>query len=98
MATWAAYMIGFGGLIVSVVTLVTAYLKSTRQDAVKNQSIADRLDNIANGVSALNSKVDKLDQKLDDHSMRITKMETEMGNIYRRLDKVEKACELNFGR
>ncbi len=94
---WASYLIGFGGLLISAITLITAYLRSTKQDAIENQSLADRLDNINNGVMSLNTKVDKLDSKLDDHSNRITKIEAEVENIYRRLDKVEKRCERHFG-
>lgn len=75
------------------ITLVTSYLKSVENDAVTGQSISDRLEGIEHGITSLNEKVDKLDIKLDDHSTRITKIETEMNHIFRRLEKVEAKCD-----
>ena len=92
------YIVGIGGLIISGITLITAYLRSTKQDAAESQMMADRLDNINNGVTTLNEKIDKLDNKLDDHATRITKVETEIDNIYRRIDRVEERCERHFGK
>lgn len=97
MEAWVNYLVGIGGLVISGITLITAYLRSSKQDAAETQLMTDRLDNINNGVNTINEKVDKLDNKLDDHANRLAKAETEISNIYRRLDKVEQRCERHFG-
>ena len=98
MEDFAAYLVGFGGLAISALTLIIGYLRSSKKDAAEEQALTDKLEHIGDGVSTLNLKMDTLADKIDNHGNRITALETELNNIYRRLDRVEQRCESHFGK
>ena len=89
--------IALGSLLVAALALVLNYLRGNRKDAARDQRIEDKLDGITASLAKVEQTIDKLDGKTDDHSIRITRIEGEMDNIYRRLDRVESRCERHFG-
>ena len=90
-------LISLGSLIVAAIAMVVGYLQRNKQDAARDQQIEDKLDLLCDSMGDVKTSMDKLDGKLDDHSVRISRIESEQKNIYRRLDRLEGRCERHFG-
>ena len=90
-------LIALGSLIVAAIALVVGFVQRGKADVTRDQQIVDKLDVQTETMRDIKSTVDKLDGKMDNHSERIAKIESEQGNIYRRLDRLEGRCERHFG-
>jgi predicted nuclease with TOPRIM domain len=92
-----SHMIALGSLIVAAIALIVGFVQRGKANVSRDQQIADKLDVQTQMMRDVKNTVDKLDGKLDNHTERITKIEAEQGNIYRRLDRLEGRCERHFG-
>ena len=90
-------LISLGSLIVAAVAMIVGYLQRNKQDAARDQHIEDKLDLLCDSMSDVKISMDKLDGKLDDHSVRISRIESEQKNIYKRLDRLEGRLDRHFG-
>lgn len=92
-----SHLIALGSLLVAAIALVVSFIQRGKAAVSRDQQIVDKLDNQTEMVRDVKSTVDKLDGKMDNHSERIAKIESEQTNIYRRLDIIEGRCERHFG-
>jgi predicted nuclease with TOPRIM domain len=92
-----SHLIALGSLLVAAIALVVSFIQRGKAAVSRDQQIVDKLDNQTEMVRDVKSTVDKLDGKMDNHSERIAKIESEQNNIYRRLDRLEGRCERHFG-
>lgn len=90
-------LVALCSLIVAAIALIVSFIERGKAAVSRDQQIVDKLDNQTEMVSEVKTTVDKLDGKMDNHSERIAKIESEQGNIYRRLDTLEGRCERHFG-
>lgn len=90
-------IIALGSLIVAAICAVSGRLRRDKDSAARDQQIVDKLDLQNEMVREVKTTVDKLDGKIDDHSVRIARIEGEQDNIYRRLDRLEGRCERHLG-
>lgn len=90
-------LVALGSLAVAAIALIVGFVQRGKADVSRDQQIVDKLDTQSELMREMKSTVDKLDGKLDNHSERITKIEAEQDNIYRRLDRIEGRCERHFG-
>lgn len=94
--TVISLLIAAGGLAVSIITVVTSYLRSTREESGTRQMIMDAIDSLSDKLVLLTEKVDGLDRKLDDHSVKIVRIETRIDGIEDRIEKIELRCDRHF--
>lgn len=93
MGEWVA----LGSLAVAAISMVVGFFRDNKREAARDQKLEDKLDSQSEVMRDVKTTVDKLDGKMDNHAERIARIESEQGNIYRRLDRIEGRCERHFG-
>ena len=63
--------------------------EKTRADAARHQMVDDKLNRIFDCSAETSSTLKEINRKLDDHGQRITKVENDVENIYRRVGRLE---------
>lgn len=97
-------LISFGALIAAVLGVATSAFFSSRnlnkrhQDevvrtAVEMQRMSGLLETLTNTVRKVETTVDSIYKKLDDHSVRITALEKDVSDHSRRIVKIEQHLE-----
>ena len=74
---------------VAVLALVLNYMRGHNGDISNAQATRDKLDYISDNTRDIREDVRALDRKLDDHASKITKMEAQIGDHERRIEKLE---------
>ena len=93
MSEWIA----LGSLAVAAIAMVVGFIQRNKEAASRDQRIEDKLDSQCDMMREVKDLVSKLDSKTDDHSVRLARLEGEMDNAYRRIDRIEGRCERHFG-
>ena len=89
-------MIALAAVLLSGLTVVIGYIRSTKEGGAKDQRIIDRLDNIASTVETTQRDVSDLGAKIDDHAARLARTEQNVTNLYHRLDSLEHSTDERF--
>lgn len=61
----------------------------SRKDAQQEQKLIDRLDTLTSTTNETRDDVKTLSSKIDDYGNRLTKAETDIQSIYRRVGRIE---------
>ena len=85
-------MIALAAVLLSGLTVVIGYIRSTKEGGAKDQRIIDRLDNIASTVETPPRDVSELGAKIADHAARLARTAQNVTNLYHRLDSLENRC------
>ena len=86
-------LISLGSLVVAALAMVFNFLKGSRGDAMRQQRVDDKLDHISEGLADVKETLKGLGATQDD----VLKLQEQMRAVHRRLDRLEKNCDLHHG-
>lgn len=86
--TWSEFF-ALISVIISFATICVNSYSRAKADTKNEQKMFDKLDNLAATSAETRDAVKLMDAKLDDHSMRITRIEGKVENLTFRIKRVE---------
>lgn len=84
-----AEIIALLSVSVAALALLWNITRGKTNDISSAQATRDKLDYISDNTRDIREDVRALDRKLDDHASKITKMEAQIGDHERRIEKLE---------
>lgn len=82
-------LVAVASAIVAALALAFNFLRDRREQVLSSQGIRDKLDYISDTARDTREDVRALDRKLDDHAARIAKVEVQVEEHGKRIDKIE---------
>lgn len=82
-----------GSLLVAVMALVGTQARTARSEHERDQGVRDKLDSIEKTGERTYAQVERITQKLDDHGVRIARIEERVDTLFRRVERIEDESE-----
>ena len=80
-------------LIVAAIVCFASLVRGQRDDNRDDQALRDRLDSIRDTVDRSLRTIQEVNAKLDDHTVRITRMEERERTLFSRIEKLERTVD-----
>lgn len=77
----------------SFATICINVFGRSQKDAQQDQRLIDRLDRLNETTHDTRDDLKNLSAKIDDYGNRLTKAETDIQSIYRRVGRIESRCD-----
>ena len=82
-------LISLVAVCISFITICINMFGRSQKDAQQEQKLIDRLDTLTSTTNETRDDVKTLSSKIDDYGNRLTKAETDIQSIYRRVGRIE---------
>lgn len=90
-------LISLLAVIISFCTICISSFGKSKSSAQNEQKLLDRLDNLNATTNETRDDVKAMANKLEDYGNRITKAETDIQTLYRRVGRIEDTCDAHLG-
>lgn len=93
---------GWGELIsciavcISFATICISLFGKSKNETRQDQKVLDRLDALYGTTHETRDDVKALTAKIDDYGNRLTKVETDIQTLYRRVGRIENTCDAHL--
>lgn len=86
-------IIGLASVLIAFATICISVFGKSKRETQNDQRLIDRLDMLNETAHETRNDVKNLSDKLDDYGNRITKAETDIQSLYRRIGRLETRCD-----
>lgn len=86
-------LISLMAVCISFATICISLFSRSKKDTQNEQRLLDKLDRLNETTHETRDDVRSLTEKIDDYGNRLTKAETDIQSIYRRIGRVENRCD-----
>lgn len=86
-------LISLLAVCISFATICMSIFGKSKNNVQNEQRLLDRLDRLNETTHETRDDVKDLATKIDDYGNRLTKVETDIQSIYRRIGRVESRCD-----
>lgn len=76
-------------VIISCITVCVSLLTKSKNETRSEQQILDKLDQLSDTSRETNDTVKAMNAKIDDHSERLARLESDNVSVFRRLKRIE---------
>lgn len=83
-------------VIISFVTICVSLYGRSKNDTRKEQELIDKIDILNNTSNETRDDVKKLTNEITDYGNRLTKVESDINTIYRRVSRIEKVLDSHY--
>ena len=86
-------LISLASVCIAFATICISTFGKSKNEAQNSQRLIDRLDRLNETTHETRNDIRSLTEKVDDYGNRLTKAETDIQSIYRRIGRVESRCD-----
>lgn len=89
-------LISFIAVCISFATICISLFGKSKNETRQDQKVLDRLDALYGTTHETRDDVKALTTKIDDYGNRLTKVETDVQTLYRRVGRIENTCDAHL--
>lgn len=89
-------LISFIAVCISFATICISLFGKSKNETRQDQKVLDRLDALYGTTHETRDDVKALTAKIDDYGNRLTKVETDIQTLYRRVGRIENTCDAHL--